>query len=113
MADGSTTPSGSTDSRVMDFGSVFLVSPVKVEGDDASVPSPCTAGSQQAGVNVAELLVACGYGRVVKHREFEERSYCYDALLSAESRAIAGKKGIHSSEDSAAMHIADLTTVRN
>ncbi|XP_058195717.1 ribonuclease TUDOR 1-like [Rhododendron vialii] len=109
MADGPTAPSGSTNSRVMDFGSVFLVSPVKVEGDNASVPSPPTAGSQQAGVNVAELMVAHGYGTVIRHRDFEERSNYYDALLSAESRAIAGRKGIHSSKDSASMHIADLT----
>ncbi|KAI8529309.1 hypothetical protein RHMOL_Rhmol12G0215400 [Rhododendron molle] len=110
MADGPTAPSGSSNSRVMDFGSVFLVSPVKVEGDDASVPSPSTAGSQQAGVNVAELMVAHGYGTVIRHRDFEERSNYYDALLSAESRAIAGRKGIHSSKDPAALHIADLTT---
>ncbi|KAI7979273.1 Ribonuclease TUDOR 1 [Camellia lanceoleosa] len=40
----------------------------------------------------------------------QERSNYYDALLSAESRAIAGKKGIHSTKDSAPTHIADLTT---
>lgn len=102
----------SADSRVMDFGSVFLV-PDKVEGDYASAPSTSTGVSRQGEVNVAELLVARGYGTVIRHRDFEERSNHYNALLSAESRAIAGKKGIHSSEDSTAMHIADLTTVRN
>jgi staphylococcal nuclease domain-containing protein 1 len=49
---------------------------------------------------------------VIRHRDFEERSNFYDALLAAESRAIAGKKGIHSAKDPPVMHITDLTTVR-
>ncbi|KAL7191583.1 hypothetical protein ACSBR2_023624 [Camellia fascicularis] len=65
MADGLSATVGSADSRVMDFGSVFLVSPVKVEGDDAATPAPSTGGSQQAGVNVAELVVARGFGTIV------------------------------------------------
>ncbi|GFY80223.1 TUDOR-SN protein 1 [Actinidia rufa] len=77
---------GPPDSRVMDLGSVFLASPVKAEGDNASTPALPTRGCQ-------------------------ERSKHYDALLSSESRAIAGKKGIHSSKDSPAMHIADLATI--
>ncbi|GFZ17287.1 TUDOR-SN protein 1 [Actinidia rufa] len=110
MMDGPSAAVGPADSRVMDFGSVFLASPVKAEGDDASTPAPPTGGSQPTGVNIAELLIARGFGTVIRHRDFEERSNYYDALLSAESRAIAGKKGIHSSKDSPAMHIADLTT---
>jgi len=103
---------GTADSRVMDFGSVFLVSPSKTEGDDAtSVQS--TAGSQQAGYNVAEMVVSRGYARVVRHREFEERSNYYDALLTAEAKALANKKGIHSQRESPAQHIQDLTNVSN
>ena len=112
MADGVVATAGAADSRIMDFGSVFLVSPSNVEGDVVSSTLP-TAGSQQAGVNIAELLVGRGFGTVVKHRDFEERSNYYDALLAAESRAIAGKKGIHSAKDSPVMHITDLVTVRN
>lgn len=108
MADGVVAPAGAADSRTMDFGSVFLVSPSNVEGD-----AVFSAGSQQTGVNVAELLVARGFGTVVKHRDFEERSNYYDALLAAESRALAGKKGIHSARDPPVMHITDLVTVRN
>jgi staphylococcal nuclease domain-containing protein 1 len=48
---------------------------------------------------------------VIRHRDFEERSNFYDALLAAESRAIAGKKGIHSAKDPPVSHITDLTTV--
>lgn len=110
MADGPSLVSGSSDSRVMDFGSIFLVSPSKVESDDAS-PSPTSAGSQPAGINVAELVVARGFGTVIRHRDFEERSNYYDALLAAEARAISGKKGIHSAKDSPVMHITDLLTV--
>ncbi|XP_010250439.1 PREDICTED: staphylococcal nuclease domain-containing protein 1 [Nelumbo nucifera] len=106
MTDGPVPAAGATDSRVMDFGSVFLVSPSKVEGDDATPTPP--SGSQPSGINVAELVVSRGFGSVIRHRDFEERSNYYDALLAAESRAIAGKKGIHSAKDPPVMHITDL-----
>lgn len=98
------------DSRVMDFGSVFLLSSTKAEGED---PSAKNSSDQQAGVNVGELVVSRGFGTVIRHRDFEERSNYYDALLAAESRAIAGKKGIHSAKDPPVMHVTDLLTVRN
>lgn len=112
MADGSYTTGapGSADSRTMDFGSVFLLSAAKADGED-STPAPPVNG-QSEGINVAELVVSRGFGTVIRHRDFEERSNFYDALLSAESRAISGKKGIHSAKDSPVMHITDLTTVR-
>ena len=113
MADGATATAAPADSRVMDFGSVFLMSPVKGDGDDASSAALSTAGSQQPGLNVAELVVGRGFGTVIRHRDFEERSNYYDTLLAAESRAISGKKGIHSAKDPPAMHIQDLTTVSN
>ncbi|KAK9278594.1 hypothetical protein L1049_028166 [Liquidambar formosana] len=109
-ADGSIAATGAGDSRLMDFGSVFLLSATKSDADDASSPAPPTSGSQQAGVNVAELVVARGFGTVIRHRDFEERSNYYDALLAAESRAIAGKKGTHSARDPPVMHITDLLT---
>ncbi|OMO94844.1 hypothetical protein CCACVL1_05761 [Corchorus capsularis] len=82
---------------ILDFGSVFLFSP----DDDASA----AAGSQpQPGmINVAELVVGCGFGQVIRYID-------YDALLAAESRAISLKKGIHSAKASSApWHINDLT----
>ncbi|ESW31933.1 hypothetical protein PHAVU_002G280100 [Phaseolus vulgaris] len=107
-ADGSSVASGAPEGRAMDFGSVFLLNPVKADGDD--VPSSVSsAGSQQNGVNIAELVVGRGFGTVIRHRDFEERSNYYDALLTAESRAISGRKGVHSAKDSPAMHITDLT----
>ncbi|XP_051115668.1 ribonuclease TUDOR 2-like [Andrographis paniculata] len=85
--------------KVMDFGSVFLLNPSKDENTAA-----------QARTNIAELLVARGYATVVRHRDFEERSNYYDALLAAESRAISGKKGMHSAKDAPMRHITDLLT---
>lgn len=107
LADGPAVPAGLTDSRVMDFGSVFLVSPVK-DADDAATPALSTAASQQPGINVAELVISRGFGTVIRHRDFEERSNYYDALLAAESRATSGKKGIHSAKDPPVMHVTDL-----
>ncbi|KAK4488915.1 hypothetical protein RD792_004705, partial [Penstemon davidsonii] len=103
FADGPSAAPGAADSKVMDFGSVFLVNPSK--DGDAAAPA---AVSQQAGTNIAELLVARGYATVVRHRDFEERSNYYDALLSAESRAISGRKGIHSAKDPPVRHVTDL-----
>ncbi|KAK1568612.1 hypothetical protein Q3G72_026715 [Acer saccharum] len=110
MGDGTPGTAGAADSRIMDFGSVFLSSPIKVEGDDASSVAPSTATGQPAGINIAELVLARGFGNVIRHRDFEERSNYYDALLAAESRATTGKKGIHSNKDSPVMHITDLIT---
>ncbi|KAB2000257.1 hypothetical protein ES319_D12G219700v1 [Gossypium barbadense] len=109
MADGAIAAAAPADSRVMDFGSVFLMSPAKGDGDDAPAALPSTAGSQPPGLNVAELVVGRGFGSVIRHRDFEERSNYYDALLAAESRAISGKKGIHSAKDPPVTHIQDLT----
>ncbi|KAL0721178.1 hypothetical protein Bca4012_035777 [Brassica carinata] len=99
-ADGVTT-SGAGDSRVMDFGSVFLPSPTKGDTAEAAAATP--------GANIAELIISRGFGTVVRHRDFEERSNHYEALLAAEARAIAGKKGIQSAKDSPATHVTDLT----
>ncbi|XP_074309223.1 ribonuclease TUDOR 1-like [Silene latifolia] len=109
VGDNSNPAALSADSKVIDFGSVFLAPQSKGEGLDSSTVSS-TAGGQPAGYNVAEMLVVRGLAEAVKHRDFEERSSYYDALLAAESKAITGKKGKHSSGDPPAHHIQDLTT---
>ncbi|KAF6168723.1 hypothetical protein GIB67_013105 [Kingdonia uniflora] len=109
MAEGSVPTAGSADARVMDFGSVFLVSPSKEDGNDTPQVSSSTV-NQPAGVNVGELVVSRGFGTVIRHRDFEERSNYYDSLLAAESRAMTGKKGVHSSKDPPVVHITDLLT---
>ncbi|XP_013718987.2 ribonuclease TUDOR 1 [Brassica napus] len=103
-AEGATT----TADRIMDFGSVFIPSPSKGDTEEVATAS-AISGTQPAGVNIAELLLSRGFGNVVRHRDFEERSNHYDALLAAESRALSGKKGIHSAKEAPAMHITDLT----
>ncbi|GAB2257923.1 hypothetical protein Droror1_Dr00014083 [Drosera rotundifolia] len=108
MADGA-VPSPDADSRTMDFGSVFLVSPSKPGEDDVSSAVP--TADQPLGINVSELVVARGFGTVVKHRDFEERSNYYNALLTAENRAKNQKRGIHNTEkEPPADHNTDLTT---
>ncbi|KAF9671798.1 hypothetical protein SADUNF_Sadunf12G0086100 [Salix dunnii] len=109
MTDGPIVVPVPGDARVMDFGSIFLLSHSKGDGGEAST-APSTAAGQQPGINVAELVISRGFGTVIRHRDFEERSNFYDALLAAESRAIAGKKGIHSAKDPPVSHITDLTT---
>lgn len=93
------------DARIMDFGSVFLLSSLKGEDTAPSLPVP----GQPDGINVAEMVVARGLATVVRHRDFEDRSNYYDALLAAESRAMKGKKGCHSNKDPPPMHINDLS----
>ncbi|KDP22512.1 hypothetical protein JCGZ_26343 [Jatropha curcas] len=109
MGDGAMPASGSGDSRIMDFGSVFQLSSSDGDGDEVSAASS-TGSNQQPGLNVGELMVSRGFATVIRHRDFEERSNYYDALLAAESRAIAQKKGMHSGKESPVSHILDLTT---
>ena len=94
--------------RTMDFGSVFLVSVPKGEAADTTLPALAVAGAPQ-GTNVAEMLVVRGFATVVRHRDFEERSNYYEGLLAAESKAIKGKKKIHSQKESPVTHINDLS----
>ncbi|KAI6675771.1 hypothetical protein NL676_003677 [Syzygium grande] len=47
---------------------------------------------------------------LIRQRDFEERSNYYNYLLAAETQAISGKKGMHSSKDPPVMHITDLVT---
>lgn len=97
--DGPNAAAVPADSRVMDFGTVFLLK----EGETAPA-----AGTQPAGLNIAELVIGRGLGTVIRHRDFEERSNYYDALLAAEARAVSQKRGIHSAKDPPVMHITDL-----
>ncbi|CAI5530516.1 unnamed protein product [Closterium sp. Naga37s-1] len=104
---------GGPEGRNMEFGSAFLLTG---KTDAAAPAAPSTTASGDAapavppgGVNVAEMLVTRGLATVVRHRDFEERSSQYDALLAAEAKAIKGKKNIHSNKDAPATHINDLS----
>lgn len=54
------------------------------------------------------MVVSRGFGTVIRHRDHEERSNYYDALLAA---AISKKRGLHSAKDPPVMHVTDLLTV--
>uniref|UniRef100_A0A0D9W4H2 Ribonuclease n=1 Tax=Leersia perrieri TaxID=77586 RepID=A0A0D9W4H2_9ORYZ len=88
--------------RVLDYGSIIL--PSHIEGE--SVP-----GDNQLGINVAALLLSRGLADVTRHREYEDRSHYYDALIVAHARAEKTKKGYHSKKDCPLIHMADLTTL--
>lgn len=90
--------------RELYFGSVFLELP-STNSKDAS-RAPPSDGSQNTIKNIAEMIVARGFAQVVRHQDFGVRSNHYDALLAAESRAKAAKKGIHSGK---VAHVTDQT----
>ncbi|XP_074613274.1 staphylococcal nuclease domain-containing protein 1-like [Acropora palmata] len=62
------------------------------------------------GVNVAEALISKGFATVLRHRQDDDqRSSCYDELLSAETRAVKNAKGLHSKSDRPIHRVADLS----
>ncbi|KAI5084373.1 hypothetical protein GOP47_0000542 [Adiantum capillus-veneris] len=106
-SDGPVPDVASGDVRNMDFGSVFLPSTSKVDTSDVAPALPVPG--QPEGINVAEVVLARGFATVVRHRDFEDRSNYYDALLAAEARAKKGKKGLHSEKEPAPDRINDLS----
>ncbi|KAG2565965.1 hypothetical protein PVAP13_7NG154200 [Panicum virgatum] len=86
------------DDKILDYGSVFL-------------PPHVGSSGNLLGANVAELLLSRGCADITRHRDYEERSHHYDALLAAYSRAEKAKKGYHAKKDYPATHMNDLTTV--
>ena len=61
--------------------------------------------------NIAEQLVLNGLATVIKHRERDDRSSHYDALLAAESKALESKKGLYSKETPPKHRVTDCTGV--
>ncbi|XP_038049256.1 staphylococcal nuclease domain-containing protein 1-like [Patiria miniata] len=62
------------------------------------------------GINVAEALVSKGLCSVIRYRQDDDqRSAHYDALLTAETRAIKNSKGIHSKKEYPIHRIADTS----
>ena len=61
--------------------------------------------------NIAEQLVQNGLASVIRHRERDDRSSHYDALCSAEQKAIDNKKGIHSKDNPPKHRVTDCTGV--
>lgn len=64
--------------------------------------------------NIAELLVQEGLATVVRYRSDDEnRPASYDALMSAEQKAIENQKGLHSKGELPKHRISDCTGVSN
>ncbi|GBG64549.1 hypothetical protein CBR_g45244 [Chara braunii] len=112
---------GGADPRSFDFGTVILpMSSAKgvVDGglEDAGLSVTVEAGKGGGagapvhGVNIAEVVVGRGFASVVRHRDFEERSLHYEALLAAEARAVKAKKGIHSNKEPPVNHVNDISS---
>uniref|UniRef100_A0A0E0KQ46 Ribonuclease n=1 Tax=Oryza punctata TaxID=4537 RepID=A0A0E0KQ46_ORYPU len=95
----------STETRVLDYGSVFLPSS-HADGETAT-----SSDSNQLGINVAALLLSRGLADITRHRDYEDRSHYYDALIAAHARAEKAKKGYHSKKECPPIHMTDLTRV--
>ncbi len=62
--------------------------------------------------DIAEVLVQNGLATVVRYRQDEEnRASHYDALLTAEQKAIENKVGMHSKDDPPKHRVSDCTGV--
>lgn len=83
---------------------------VQPKSDQYQEKTCATVTTLDGGVNIAEALIAKGLGKVVRYRpDDESRSSCYDALLDAEMKAMAGKKGIHGNGEKGILRIVDLS----
>uniref|UniRef100_A0A0D9VDR9 Uncharacterized protein n=1 Tax=Leersia perrieri TaxID=77586 RepID=A0A0D9VDR9_9ORYZ len=60
-----------------------------------------------------ESILLLYYSHMVwqMHREYEDRSHYYDALIVSHARAEKTKKGYHSKKDCQLIHMVDLTTL--
>jgi staphylococcal nuclease domain-containing protein 1 len=99
----------STETRVLEYGSVFLPSSSHADGETAT--SSSDSSNNQLGINVAALLVSRGLADITRHRDYEDRSHHYDALIAAHARAEKTKKGYHSKKECPPIHMTDLTRV--
>jgi len=61
-------------------------------------------------INIAEALISKGLGTALRHRQDDDqRSSCYDNLLSAENRAAKSARGVHSKKEPPSHRIQDLS----
>uniref|UniRef100_A0A0D3FVE8 Ribonuclease n=1 Tax=Oryza barthii TaxID=65489 RepID=A0A0D3FVE8_9ORYZ len=88
----------STETRVLEYGSVFLPSSSHADGETAT---SSYSSNNQLGINVAALLLSRGLADITRHRDYEDRSHHYDALIAAHARAEKTKKGYHSKKERA------------
>ena len=90
--------------KVIEFGTIALIGEVVKKPPQYNNHGIPIEAEPEDAPNLAELLVIRGLASVVRHRENEARSYKYDDLLVAESKAIQQKKGVHSPKDAPIPH---------
>ncbi|RHY33831.1 hypothetical protein DYB32_001561 [Aphanomyces invadans] len=84
---------------LLTFASVFLEPAAqKKKGDSAPAER----------INLGEQLLLDGFGEVVRHKQDEEKSGYYDALVAAEAAARAAKRGQFSGKPSPEARVTDL-----
>ncbi|KAF0692996.1 Aste57867_15990 [Aphanomyces stellatus] len=79
---------------LLTFGSVFL--------------EPVAKKKDAVKLNLGEQQLAEGFGEVVRHKQDEEKSGYYDALVAAEAAARAAKRGMFSGKPSPEARVTDL-----
>ena len=90
--------------KIIEFATIALIGEVVKKPPQYNNHGIPIEAEPEDAPNLAELLVIRGLASVVRHRENEARSYKYDDLLVAESKAIQQKKGVHSPKDAPIPH---------
>ncbi|XP_066490131.1 staphylococcal nuclease domain-containing protein 1 isoform X2 [Tiliqua scincoides] len=91
--------------------SVDYIRPASSATDSAPAFSERTCSTVTiGGINIAEALVSKGLATVIRYRQDDDqRSSCYDELLTAEARAIKNSKGLHSKKEVPIHRVADIS----
>ncbi|KAH9448966.1 hypothetical protein MJO29_009850 [Puccinia striiformis f. sp. tritici] len=69
----------------------------------------CVTIKLPTGINAANLLLERGYATVLRHRQGEDRSQDYDALMATEMKAQTEGKGLHSDKEFPPPKITDVS----
>ncbi|KAL7636680.1 UNVERIFIED_CONTAM: hypothetical protein RMT77_012429 [Armadillidium vulgare] len=92
------------------IGQKVHVSVDYVQPPQNNFPEKVCATVRIGDVNVAQALVSKGLATVVRYRQDDDnRSSCYDELLSAEAKAIKEGLGLHSKKDIPIHRIQDVS----
>ncbi|KAB7498565.1 Nuclease domain-containing protein 1 [Armadillidium nasatum] len=92
------------------IGQKVHVSVDYIQPPQNNFPEKVCATVRIGDVNVAQALVSKGLATVVRYRQDDDnRSSCYDELLSAEAKAIKEAVGLHSKKDIPIHRIQDVS----
>ncbi|QQP49058.1 Staphylococcal nuclease domaincontaining protein 1like, partial [Caligus rogercresseyi] len=92
------------------IGQTVKVTVDYIQPENNDYPEKCCCTVRIGGANVAEALVSKGYATVVRYSaDNDQRSSCYDDLLTAEEKALKSNKGLHDKKNLPSRRISDLT----